>query len=313
MRVDRLPRAVAARRQAVRHRQQRHVYLHRLARAQVVVHARTRERLRLVYEEAQAQVVARERSHVRARALARPQPAQHVARELRAAHVVADERHAAAKAVSARERLGRVVQQRAPAQRLRAREPVGQGLRKQRRHIRAVLADHLAAVALAASHRFLEVDRLLQHLERVLVDVRVVKPVLLDALQRVQLREHHRERAHRPQQPQSRDRARAGDDAAELRKLSLSSHALEPRRRRARRAQRLRVGLEPKLDIQAHHPQHPQRVVAERARTRHPQPPPRQVREAAQRVDRLPSRERLGDRVDREVAQREVLLQRPPA
>ena len=70
VRVDRLVRAVAARRQAVGDRQQRDVDLDRRAGAQVGEHRAARERLGLVHEEAEAQVMAR-RAPRRARAAAR--------------------------------------------------------------------------------------------------------------------------------------------------------------------------------------------------------------------------------------------------
>ena len=114
-------RAVAARRQPVGDRQQRDVDLDRRAGAQVGEHRPPRQRLRLVHEEAEPQVVAHQRRDVRAQPLAGAQPPEHLARQLRAAHVVADERHApVARANPARERLGGVVQQRPPAQRLAA-------------------------------------------------------------------------------------------------------------------------------------------------------------------------------------------------
>ena len=73
-------------------------------------------------------------------------------------------------------------------------------------------------------------------------------------------------------------------------------------------AQRLGVDLEVQLEREAHQAQHPQRVIGERRRRRHPQAPGPQVGEATERVDRRSSGDRLGDRVDREVAQREIGL-----
>ena len=86
-----------------------------------------------MHEEAESQVVAHERRDVRAQPLARAQAPEHLAGELGAAHVVADERHAPVRrAHLARERLGGVVQQRPPAQRLAARQLVGERLGQQR-------------------------------------------------------------------------------------------------------------------------------------------------------------------------------------
>ena len=62
------------------------------------------------------------------------------------------------------------------------------------------------------------------------------------------------------------------------------------------------------VDREADGAQRAQRVVGERAGRDHPQPPRLEVGAAAVRVEQLAARERLGHRVDREVARREVGL-----
>ena len=106
----------------------------------------------------------------------------------RAGAVVAEERRRAVVAVAERGGLGDVVQQRAEAQREAAVDLVGERLGEQRRDGRGVGrpdAEHRGRVGL-------ERDRLLEHLERVGVDVGVVVAVLLDAAQRVQLGQDRR-------------------------------------------------------------------------------------------------------------------------
>ena len=82
MRVDRLLRPVAAGRQPVGDRQQRHVHLDRRAGAQVGEHRPARQRLGLVHEEAETQVVAHQRGDVGAQALAGAQACEHLAGQL---------------------------------------------------------------------------------------------------------------------------------------------------------------------------------------------------------------------------------------
>ena len=93
---------------------------------------RARQRLGLVHEEAEAQVVAHERRDVRAQPLARAQPPRtaRASSAPRASWPMNVTRPSGAHL--ARERLGGVVQQRAPAQRLAARQLVGERLGQQR-------------------------------------------------------------------------------------------------------------------------------------------------------------------------------------
>ena len=135
-------------------------------------------------EEAEPQVVPAERGDVVGELLRRAQPAQHGAGDLRPLAVVAGEADAAAGPLGARPRLGGVVQQRGEAHRLAARELVGERLAQQR-------ADRLGVLAEAGRDRVaLDRDHLVEHLERVVVDVEVVEHVLLHAAQREQLGQH---------------------------------------------------------------------------------------------------------------------------
>src|SRR5947209_5457761 len=68
VRFDRRLRALAARGQAVGHREQRDIDLDGLTRAQVLIDRAPRERLRSVDEEAEPQVMAHERRNVRLQA-----------------------------------------------------------------------------------------------------------------------------------------------------------------------------------------------------------------------------------------------------
>ena len=73
---------------------------------------------------------------------------------------------------------------------------------------------------------------------------------------------------------------------------------------------RPRIELEAELGRQAHEPHRAQRVVGERARADGAQAPGGEVGRAAVRVDELAAVQRLRHRVDGEVAQREVGLER---
>ena len=157
------------------------------------------ERLGLVDEEPQAQVVAHERRHVRAQPLARAQPPEHRARQLRPAGIVSDEGHTSVLGADrTREGLGRVVQQRAPAQRLSAGQLVRERLGEQSLHGGTALADARLQLAHPVPRTGGQLDRPVEHLERVSVHVEVVEAVLLDPAQRLQLR------AAPPRSPQAR-------------------------------------------------------------------------------------------------------------
>src|SRR5205807_8797535 len=99
-------------------------------------------------------------------------------------------------------------------------------------------------------------------------------------------------------------------EALELAEDPLAGGIGDPVRARAEQLLGPLVETEAELVLEARGAQEPERVVgedrvrdgAERARS--------EVRAAAERVDRLAARERHGDRVDGEVAAREVVLER---
>ena len=93
-------------------------------------------------EEAEHEVVAGEPVEEAAEALARAQAAAELAHHLLAEPSWPDEGHAAVRAHAARGRLADVVQQRAEAERLAARELVRQRLREHRAQPRRQLAEH---------------------------------------------------------------------------------------------------------------------------------------------------------------------------
>ncbi len=124
--------------------------------------------------------------------------------------------------------------------------------------------------------------------------------------------------------PRSRRAGRAAptrpstSSAASTRRSSAKMRSAEPRRRArappgAPRAAVLGLGLQAELHGEAHEAQHPQRIVGEGRRAGGPQAAGRQVRHAAEGIDQLAAAERLGDGVDREVAQSQVGLQRAAA
>jgi hypothetical protein len=266
-----------------------------------------RERLRLVYEEAEPQVVAHESGDVCAQALARAQPGEHLPRQLGAGAVVADEGDAAARLDRARRRLGGVVQQRAPAQCLAAAEPVGERLGEQRCQRIALRTDRGLGLRAGGAAGRGQLDGSLEHLEGVLVDVCVVEVALLDAAQRVELGQHDGQRAELCDQLDAGARGGRGDRPAQLEEDPLARDGGERVRVQAGAAPGLLVGRQPELDCDAGQAQHAQRVLLEGAGTGQAQPSRVQVGDAVERVDRLAACERLGDRVDGEVAQREIL------
>jgi hypothetical protein len=175
---------------------------------QVVEYGRARERLWLVHEKAKRQVVAHERRHVLAQTHARAQAAEHVAGEVGPERVVPNERDTPIPhPYRARRRLGGVVQQGTPAQRLPTRHLIGERLSQDSEQRRAVLPQHLSdtdicALALLARKRAIptiqgvagvlrgQLDHSLQHLERVPIHVAVVIAALLDPPHRSQLGQH---------------------------------------------------------------------------------------------------------------------------
>ncbi len=204
-------------------------------------------------------------------------------------------------------RLGHVVEQGAEAQRLAPGQLVGQRRGEERGDGRAVLvAEQGAGVALEHDHR-------LEDLEGVAGDVAVVVAVLLDSGHRVELGEDHRRQPELAGQPQPVERARGGEDPLELAEDALGGDAGQAGSGGAGGSAGLGVGVEVELAGEAHEPQRAQGVGAERVGAGQAQAPGGQVAGAAERVDQAAAGQRLGDRVDGEVAERQVGDQGPAA
>jgi hypothetical protein len=106
---------------------------------------------------------------------------------------------------------------------------------------------------------------------------------------------------------------RRGDDLLELAEHALRRHPLQPRRGAPDRRGRLRLDREIEVDREPHGAQRAQGVVLERLRADHPQTAGVEVGTAAVRVQQLPAAQRLGHRVDGEVACGEVGVDVPLA
>jgi hypothetical protein len=253
-----------------------------------------------VHEEAEPQVVQAKGGDVRREPLRRAQPPHDRAGDLRSLAVVAGEAEPAARPLDPGRRLGGVVQEGGEAHRLAARQLVGELLAQQR-------ADGLGVLAEAGGDGVaLDRDHLVEHLERVVVDVEVVEHVLLDAAQREQLGQHLRGDAVRVHQLQPGADGRRADHVLELAEHALGGHLLEPRRGGADRVRGAGLDRQLEVDRDPDPAQRAQRVVGERLARDHAQPPGLEVGAAAVRVEQLAARERLGHRVDGEVARREV-------
>ena len=140
------------------------------------------------------------------------------------------------------------------------------------------------------------------------VDVGVVEVALADAVQRQDLRQDRRGDPELLHQLEAVADVLRGDDALELGEDALGRDAVELRRAAGDLLRGGAVDLEPELDGQADGAQRAQRVVGQRLGRDHPQPPEAQVHAAAVRVEQLAAVERLGHRVDREVALAQVGL-----
>ena len=251
--------------------------------------------------------MAHERGDVGLEPLARAQPGEDVARELRARAVVTEEGRRAVVAVAEGRGLRGIVQQRAEAQGEAAVEVVGERLGEQPAHrVRVLGAEHGRGVRLDG-------ERLLEHLDRVVVDVGVVVAVLRDALQRRELGEDRRGEAEPVHPPQRAQDAAIREDPLELGEHALLRDLGDARGLVASEVARRRLGLELELGGQAHEPQRAQRVVGERARRDGAQAACREVGGAAVGVDAVAAVQGLRHGVDGEVAQREVGVQRAAA
>ena len=185
VRLDRLTGAIAAGGETVGDRQQRHVHLDRLAgragrRTPCAAPAAGARGRGSRGAGGGARARPRGRAGARSRAGARaPRRASSAPRASWPMNVTRPSRRGG----RARERLGGVVQQRPPAQRLAARELVGERLGQQRGERLGELAgaENGARVGLQG-------DRAVEHLERVTVHVAVVEAALLHAAQRLAAR-----------------------------------------------------------------------------------------------------------------------------
>ncbi len=254
-------------------------------------------------QESESQVVARERPHVLDQTLRRPQPPEGLRRDLGTGDVMAHERHPPAVGHATRLRLCDVVEQRAEPQRVAAAQLVRERLRQHRANGIAILADSRGGVTL-------ELDRRLEDGQRVSVHVEVVEAALLHPAQLCELGQHDLGRTHGVEQRHAPRRAVGADDSHQLVEHPLGRYAHELWGMRARRAGGLRINREPELASDPRESHHSQRVALERLRRHHPQRSGVQVLEAAERIHGRPARERLRDRVDREISLREIVLDR---
>ena len=206
--------------EAVGDGEQGHVGGDRLGRAQVLVDPARRQR-RLVDEEAEPQVVQGEGLQVLGQLAAGPQAAAEPADDLGAVAVVADEGDVAV-ALAPGRRLADVVQEGAEAQRRAAGHLVGERLGEQRRRLGGALAGEAVEVVL-------DLQRLLEHGERVAVDVEVVVGALLDPAAAPPAR------AGRPRSGRARRAARGRAAGRARRRAGAARRAGARRRARAAR------------------------------------------------------------------------------
>ena len=156
--------------------------------------------------------------------------------------VVPHERHPSLVGHVARLGLGDVVQQRAEAQRLAARQLVGQRLVQQRPQRRRLLlaSDRSTAVSLSAIVSS-------QHRAGVAEHVEMVKAALLDAVERGRARAAPPRWRRSPHQLEPGQRAVGAHHPLELGEDALGGDRRQPRRARAGGLRRAGLGLEPQL------------------------------------------------------------------
>ena len=133
-----------------------------------------------------------------------------------------------------------------------------------------------------------------------------MEDVLLDAAQRRQLGQHDGGQPVCLHQRQPAPHLRRDHDPLELGEHALGRHPLDRRGVARHLGRRRGLELEVELDREAAGPQGPQRVLGQRGGGHHPHPPRREVGTARVRVEQLAAAQRLGHRVDREVARRQV-------
>jgi hypothetical protein len=167
-----------------------------------------------VQEEAEAEVMESERLQVRAEPAAGAQPPADLADDPLASLVVADEGDVAVALLSGLG-LAEIVEQGAEAKRAAAGDLVGERLGEERGGAIGLLTGEARQIGL-------ELERVLEHCQRVAVDVEVVIRVLDDAAQRRQLRQHRLGHGQLVHQRQAPERVGAADDPAQLRELALA-------------------------------------------------------------------------------------------
>ena len=249
---------------------------------------RRRRQRRLVDEEAEAQVVEGERPEVIGQSPAGPQARAERGDHLGADVVVADECHVAV-ALALRPRLADVVQERAEAERGATAEVVGKRLLEQ-------LADLVCTLAGEAVEAGLDREGLLEHRDRVAVDVEMVVRALFDAAGCLELRQDGGGQVEVVEQLDPAQRVGAGEQPAELGQLALPRRVRRPTGFGPGQHPRRRVDLEPELGRDPGRAQQPQRVGREAALADHPQQSPLEVVEAVVGVDRVAAGERHRDR-----------------
>ena len=261
----------------------------------------------LVDEEAEAQVVAGQRRDVRAQPLAGAQAA-----EDRAGDIAAPSRSWRGKADPALAHVGA----RHAAWRCRAAARPSAARRRGVRSSASGSASSAATPSASSAPTARSGSRsssivCVEHLERVPVDVEVVVDGLLDAAQRLELRQHDGGRAERRRAARGpRARRRRRRCAAARRRRARRRRRCRPRRRASRAAAIVR-----RVDRRSRARRRAARRAAPAAgrRRRRVGPtirsaPRSQVGQAAARVERLAAGERLGERVDGEVAPAQVVL-----
>ena len=187
------------------------------------------------------------------------------------------------------------MQEGGEAHRAAARELVGQRLGEQGGDVVAQLPP------------FERGDRV-EHLERVVEHVGVVELVLLHAAQGGELGQHRLRQAVVVHQAQARAHAVGGHHALELAEHALGRDLVDAGRMTPGRRAGGGVQLELELGDEPDRAQRAQRVLLERLLGHHPHEPGLEVGAAAVGIEQIAARQRLGHRVDREVARREVGL-----
>ncbi len=305
MALDRLLRNPSSLcREPIGHGQQRRIDRLRGGPAQVVPDPSRRQRL-LADHEAEDEVIARDRREVSGEPPRGSQPLAERGDHLGSGGIVAEEADPPV-ALGSRRRLADVVEERRPAQRVAPGQLVGQWRCEQLRH-------RGGSIAAVGRQIVLDLERAPQDLDRVVVGVEVVVGALADAAHRRDLGEDHRRRLEAVEHPEPGERLRSGEQPGELGELPLAGRLGGARRLTTGERDRLRLGLDADPGGEAGPAEDPQRVVGERALRAGAEDARLEVVQAGGRVDRRTAGERHRDRVDREVAQPQVDLDRAAA